>query len=145
MFPDDKEVLWDFKESCHMKSGMKQWNRTYLCLGLVLGFLDVAQRGLPRDLWRYFHLGTGELWVEQPLALFLFPPLGSTTFEIVFLIRSNEILCQNKEFQWLFCIVTFLVPVQKKKKRFKVKSPKLEETLWFVQCLIHKGCCRTVV
>lgn len=142
IFPDDKEVLWDFKESCHMKSGVKQWNRTYLCLGSVLGFSDVPQWGLPRDLWRYFHLGTGELWVEQPLAPFPFPLLGSTIFEIVFLIRSNEMVCQNKEFPCLLCIVTFLVPVEK--TGFKVKSQKLEEALRFVQWLIHKGCCRSV-
>lgn len=113
IFPGEKEVLWDCKESCHMKSGGETVKQSLTVLGFVVGFADVPQQ--PVDLWTDFHFRAGQLYVEQPPAPFSFSLLeGGVFVMLVFLFRSNEILCQNKKFPWLFCTITFLLPLGKR-------------------------------
>lgn len=88
VFLGEKEVLWEFKESCYMKSGGETRKQNYLCFGLVVDFADVPQQHL--DLWRCFHFSAAELWVEQLLASFSFPLLiQGIVAVLVFLFRNN--------------------------------------------------------
>lgn len=134
IFPGEKEVLWDCKESCHMKSGGETVKENRV--GICCGFADVHQ--WPVDLWTDLHFRGGQLCVEQPLVSFSFALLeGGMVVILIFLFRRNEILCQSKQFPWLFCTITFLLPL--------VAFPKVVETPWFAQCLLHRSWCRNVL
>lgn len=108
IFPGEKEVLWDCKENCHMKSGSETVKQNLTVLEFVVGFADVPQ--WPVDLWTDFHFRAGQLCVEHPLAPFSFSLLeGGMFVMVIFLFRNNEVLCQNKKFPWLFFTITFLL------------------------------------
>lgn len=50
---------------------------------------------------------------------------------LIFLFRSNEVLCQNKQFPWLFCAITFLLPLEKR------LISKLHSQNWQQHCDLH--------
>lgn len=62
--------------------------------------------------------------------------------------ETIDILCQNKKIPFFFFLYHHLSAVLGRGVAggsFKVTFPKLEERLWFAQCLLDKICCRSVL
>lgn len=110
MFPGEKEVLWGFKESCHMKSGGETVKQNLSVLGICCVPCRCASAGpshksleiLPFQGWRA--LGGEATW---PI---LHPSPGRRNVcDVGFPLQKHWNFVQNKKFPWLFCTITFLL------------------------------------
>ena len=141
MFPGEKEVLWDFKESCHMKSRGEtvKWNlsvlgfRCVLCRCAPAGPSHRPLEILPFQGWRA--LGGA---ATCPILL---PSLGrGNVCDVGFPLQKQWAFVPKQE---ISVIVLYHHLSAVEKTGFKVTSPKLGERLWFAQCFVHKGYCRS--
>lgn len=66
-------------------------------------------------------------------------------FAMFFLFRSNEILSKTKKFPLLFCTITFLLSLEKKKKVSKLHSQNYDlHSVYYTKLAAGVSCIATV-
>lgn len=143
MFPGEKEVLRDFKESCQMKSGGETVKQSLSVLGICCVLCRCASAGpshrpleiLPFQGWR-------ALGGAATCPILLPSPGRGNVCDVLFPLQKQWNFVPKQEIS-MIVLYHYLSAVEK--TGFKVTSPKLEESLWFAQCLLDKGFYRSVL